>query len=57
MLVDSSARTGIGVFAPISVSRTITRGMTIRAEVLMVDERHLIIILSMELGAALSCKT
>jgi len=56
MLVGSSAHTGIGLVAPRSVSRTTTKGATIRVEVVMADERHLIIILCLEPGAAFSCE-
>lgn len=57
MLVGSSAHVGIGVTAPISASRMTTKGVMIRAEVVMVDEGHFIIIPSMDPGAAFSCKT
>ncbi len=57
MLVGSSAHTGIGVSAPRSVSSAMTRGAMIRAEVVMLGERHFIIILSLEPEAAFSCET
>ena len=57
MLVGASAHTGMGVSAPRNVSRTMTRGALIRAEVVMVDEKHFIIIPSLEPGAASSCET
>ena len=56
MLVGSSAHTGIGLSAPRSVSSAMTRGAMIRAEVVMLGERHFIIILSLEPGAAFSCE-
>ena len=57
MLVGSSAHTGIGVSAPRDVSRTTTRGAMIRAEVVMLGERHFITILSLKPGSASSCET
>ena len=57
MLVGSSAHTGIGLSTPRSVNSAVTRGAMIRVEVVMLGERHFIIILSLESGAAFSCET